>query len=35
MKIAIARILAGEARPDPRFDMSTSLCKLGALFSRY
>lgn len=33
--IAITRILAGEALPDPRFDITTSLCKLRDLFSRY
>lgn len=33
--IAITRILAGEALPDPRFDITTTLCKLRDLFSRY
>lgn len=33
--LAITRILAGEALPDPRFDITTSLCKLRDLFSRY
>jgi predicted Fe-Mo cluster-binding NifX family protein len=33
--LAITRILAGEALPDPRFDLTTSLCKLRDLFSRY
>jgi predicted Fe-Mo cluster-binding NifX family protein len=33
--IAITRILAGEALPDPRFDITTSLCKIRDLFSRY
>jgi predicted Fe-Mo cluster-binding NifX family protein len=33
--IAITRILAGEALPDPRFDITTSLCKLRDLFSRH
>ncbi|UCV05057.1 NifB/NifX family molybdenum-iron cluster-binding protein [Dechloromonas denitrificans] len=32
---AIARILAGEALADPRFDITTSLCKLRDLFSRH
>ncbi len=37
MKIAIAtsRILAGEALPETRFDITTTLCKLRDLFSRY
>lgn len=33
--VAITRILAGEALADPRFDITTSLCKLRDLFSRY
>ena len=33
--LAITRILAGEALPDPRFDITTSLCKLRDLFSRH
>lgn len=33
--LAITRILAGEALPNPRFDITTSLCKLRDLFSRY
>ncbi len=33
--LAITRILAGEALPDPRFDITTSLCKLRDLFARY
>jgi predicted Fe-Mo cluster-binding NifX family protein len=33
--VAITRILAGEALSDPRFDVTTSLCKLRDLFSRY
>nr|MBL8412001.1 hypothetical protein [Dechloromonas sp.] len=33
--VAITRILAGEALPDPRFDITTSLCKLRDLFSRH
>jgi hypothetical protein len=32
---ALARIMAGEALPDPRFDITTSLCKLRDLFSRH
>ncbi len=32
--VAITRILAGEALPDPRFDITTALCKLRDLFSR-
>ena len=32
---AITRILAGEALPDTRFDITTSLCKLRDLFSRH
>ena len=33
--VAINRILAGEALPDPRFDLTTTLCKLRDLFSRH
>lgn len=33
--VAITRILAGEALPDPRFDITTTLCKIRDLFSRY
>src|SRR5574343_438478 len=33
--LAITRILAGEALPDPRFDITTTLCKVRDLFSRY
>lgn len=33
--IAITRIVAGEALPDTRFDITTSLCKLRDLFSRH
>ena len=33
--LAITRILAGEALPDPRFDITTSLCKIRDLFSRH
>ncbi len=32
---ALTRILAGEALPDPRFDITTTLCKLRDLFSRH
>lgn len=32
---ALARILAGEALPDPRFDFTTTLCKLRDFFSRH
>jgi hypothetical protein len=32
---AIARIIAGEALPDRRFDITTTLCKLHDLFSRH
>ena len=30
---ALKRILAGEALPDTRFDITTTLCKLRDLFS--
>lgn len=33
--VAITRILAGEALADPRFDFTTSLCKIRDLFSKY
>ncbi len=33
--LAITRILAGEALPDPRFDITTTLCKIRDLFSRH
>ena len=33
--IAITRIVAGEALPDTRFDITSSLCKLRDLFSRH
>ena len=33
--LAITRILAGEALADPRFDITTTLCKLRDLFSRH
>lgn len=32
---ALAKILAGEALPDKRFDVTTTLCKLRDLFSRH
>ncbi|MBL8439381.1 MAG: hypothetical protein JNM61_14380 [Zoogloeaceae bacterium] len=32
---ALAKILAGEALPDPRFDVTTTLCKLRDFFSRH
>ena len=32
---AITAILAGEALPDQRFDVTTTLCRLRDLFSRY
>lgn len=32
---ALTRIIAGETLPDPRFDITTSLCKLRDLFSRH
>lgn len=33
--VAITRILAGEALADPRFDITTTLCHIRDLFSRY
>lgn len=33
--VAITRILAGEALPDQRFDITTALCKVRDLFSRH
>ncbi len=33
--VAITRILAGEALSDPRFDITTTLCKIRDLFSRH
>ena len=33
--LAITRILAGEALPDPRFDITTTVCKIRDLFSRH
>jgi predicted Fe-Mo cluster-binding NifX family protein len=34
-RAALARVLAGEALPDTRFDITTTLCKLRDLFSRH
>ena len=33
--VALARILDGQALPDTRFDVTTTLCKLRDLFSRH
>ncbi len=33
--VAITRILAGEALPDPRFEITTTLCRIRDLFSRH
>lgn len=33
--VALTRILAGEALSDPRFDITTTLCKIRDLFSRH
>jgi len=33
--MALSRILAGEALPDPNFDITTSLCKVRDFFSRH
>lgn len=32
---ALTAVLAGETLPDPRFDVTTTLCKLRDLFSRH
>ena len=32
---ALAKVLQGQALPDPRFDITTTLCKLRDLFSRH
>lgn len=32
---ALKTVLAGEVLPDPRFDVTTTLCKLRDLFSRH
>lgn len=34
-RLALQKILAGEALAQPRFDITTSLCKLRDLFSRH
>lgn len=34
-RAALAKVLRGEALPDPRFDLTTTLCKLRDLFSRH
>jgi len=34
-RAALQKVLAGEALPDTRFDVTTALCKLRDLFSRY
>ena len=33
--MALTRIMAGEALPDPTFDITTSLCKVRDFFSRH
>ena len=33
--VALQRILSGEALPYPRFDITTTLCKLRDMFSRH
>lgn len=33
--VALAKILGGEALADPRFDVTTTLCKLRDMFSRH
>ncbi len=33
--LALTRIMAGEALPDPRFDITTTLCRVRDLFSRH
>ncbi len=33
--VALKKIMAGEALPDMRFDITTTLCKLRDLFSRH
>jgi predicted Fe-Mo cluster-binding NifX family protein len=33
--VALQKIIAGEALPDTRFDISTALCKVRDLFSRH
>lgn len=34
-RVALEKILGGEALADPRFDITTTLCKLRDLFSRH
>lgn len=34
-RVALDKVLAGEALPDTRFDVTTTLCKLRDLFSRH
>jgi predicted Fe-Mo cluster-binding NifX family protein len=34
-RAALEKLLAGEALPDTRFDVTTTLCKLRDLFSRH
>jgi predicted Fe-Mo cluster-binding NifX family protein len=34
-EVALTKILAGEALPETRFDVTTTLCKLRDLFSRH
>jgi hypothetical protein len=34
-RTALEKLLAGEALPDPRFDITTALCKLRDLLSRH
>lgn len=33
--VALQKVLAGEALPDTRFDVTTALCKVRDLFSRH
>ncbi|WP_114971585.1 NifB/NifX family molybdenum-iron cluster-binding protein [Rhodoferax ferrireducens] len=33
--MALKKVMSGEALPDTRFDVTTTLCKLRDLFSRY
>ena len=34
-RAALLKVLAGEALPDTRFDVTTALCKVRDLFSRH
>ena len=34
-QVALQKVLAGEALPDTRFDVTTALCKVRDLFSRH